>query len=230
MALRSRVTSFEIAERAGVSQPTVSRALRGMPGVHPETRRRVLEVAKELCYTADFNASRLRTGRTQTIAHVMLCRTDEDRARINPFNQALLGAVAAAAAENGRKLGSAVMRTAGEPAKLRLTPDQRSLQADGEDLSYVLVEALDRDGNPCPLAMNDVAFKLEGPVTIAGVANGDHHFPAEFDADHVTLLYGKAVLILRAVEGQRGSIRATATSVGLRPAAVSLRSRHGSNS
>ncbi len=104
MALRSRVTSFEIAERAGVSQPTVSRALRGMPGVHPETRRRVLEVAKELCYTADFNASRLRTGRTQTIALVMLCRTDEDRARINPFYQALLGAVAAAAADRGYSL------------------------------------------------------------------------------------------------------------------------------
>ena len=104
MALRSRVTSFEIAERAGVSQPTVSRALRGMPGVHPETRRRVLEVAKELCYTADFNASRLRTGRTQTIALVMLCRADEDRARINPFYQALLGAVAAASADCGYSL------------------------------------------------------------------------------------------------------------------------------
>ena len=75
-----------------------------MPGVHPETRRRVLEVAKELCYTADFNASRLRTGRTQTIALVMLCRTDEDRARINPFYQALLGAVAAAAADCGYSL------------------------------------------------------------------------------------------------------------------------------
>lgn len=104
MAIRSRVTSFEIAERAGVSQPTVSRALRGMPGVHPETRRRVLEVAKELCYTADFNASRLRTGRTRTIALVMLCRTDEDRARINPFYQALLGAVAAASADCGYSL------------------------------------------------------------------------------------------------------------------------------
>jgi len=44
----------------------------------------------------------------------------------------------------------------------------------------VLVEALDQDGNLCPLAMNDVKFTLEGPEH-RGVANGDHHFPAEFD-------------------------------------------------
>ena len=94
----------------------------------------------------------------------------------------------------------------------------------------MLVEASDRDGNPCPLAMNDVTFKVEGPATIAGVANGDHHFPAEFDADRVALFYGKAVLILRAAEGKGGSIRATAASDGLRPAAVSLRSHQGSNS
>ena len=140
------------------------------------------------------------------------------------------GELKAVAYRNGRKLGSAVMRTAGEPAKLRLTPDRKSLKADGEDLSYVLVEAVDQDGNLCPLAMNDVKFKLEGPATIAGVGNGDHHFPAEFDADHVTLFYGKAMLIVRAAEGKGGSIRVTATSEGLRPAAASLRSRQGSNS
>jgi beta-galactosidase len=140
------------------------------------------------------------------------------------------GEVKAIAYQNGRKLGSAVMRTAGEPAELRLTPDRKSLKADGEDLSYVLVEAVDRDGNLCPLAMNDVRFKLEGDATIAGVGNGDHHFPAEFKTNHVTLFYGKAMLIVRAPEGTGGFIRVTATSDGLRQAEVSLRSRQGGNS
>jgi beta-galactosidase len=139
------------------------------------------------------------------------------------------GEVKAVAYQNGHKLGSAVTRTAGEPAELRLAPDRKSLKADGEDLSYVLVEAVDRDGNLCPLAMNDVRFKLEGDATIAGVGNGDHHFPAEFKTDHVTLFYGKAILIVRAAEGKRGSIRVTATSDGLRKAEVSLRLRKGAN-
>jgi len=118
------------------------------------------------------------------------------------------------------------MRTAGEPAKLRLTPDREKLKADGEDLSYLLVEALDKNGNLCPLAMNEVKFNLEGAATIAGVGNGDHHFPAEFDADHVTLFYGKAMVIVRANESKGGSIRVTATSEGLHGEAASLRSNN----
>jgi beta-galactosidase len=116
------------------------------------------------------------------------------------------------------------MRTAGEPEKLRLTPDRTSLAADGDDLSFVLVEALDKDGNLCPLAMNDVRFSLEGPANIAGVGNGDHHFPGEFVADHVTLFYGKAMLIVRASEGQGGAIHLSAASAGLPAANASLRS------
>jgi beta-galactosidase len=134
------------------------------------------------------------------------------------------GELKAVAYQNGRKLGSAVVRTAGEPTKLRLTPDRNSLKADGDDLSYVLIEAVDKDGNLCPLAMNAVKFKLDGPATIAGIGNGDHHFPAEFVTDHVTLFYGKAMLIVRASEGKGGDIRVNATSDGLRAAAASLHS------
>jgi beta-galactosidase len=71
--------------------------------------------------------------------------------------------------------------------------------------------------------MNEVNFSLKGPATIAGVGNGDHHFPAEFDADHVTLFYGKAMLILRTAEGQGGAIQVAASSDGLRAAKASLR-------
>jgi len=132
------------------------------------------------------------------------------------------GEVKAVAYQDGRKLGTAVVRTAGEPAKLRLTPDRKSLRADGDDLSFVLVEAVDNHGNLCPLAMNDVKFALEGPASIAGVANGDHHFPAEFDSDHVSLFYGKAMLVVRTVEGKTGTIRVSASSQGLREAVERL--------
>lgn len=135
------------------------------------------------------------------------------------------GEIKAVAYRNGRRLGSAIVRTAGPPAQLRLSPDRTRLSADGDDLSYVLVDAIDRDGTLCPLAMNEVKFEVEGPGTIAGVANGDHHFPAEFDADHVSLFYGKAMLVVRTAEGEEGSIRITASSDGLRAATARLKSR-----
>jgi beta-galactosidase len=135
------------------------------------------------------------------------------------------GELKAVAYQKGREIGSAVMRTAGEPARLRLTPDRTKLAADGDDLSYLLVEAVDQDGNLCPLAMDDVKFTLSGPASIAGVGNGDHLFPHEFDADHVPLFYGKAMLIVRAGEGPGGAIKVQATATGLASAEASLHAK-----
>ncbi len=72
--------------------------------------------------------------------------------------------------------------------------------------------------------MNQVNFKLTGPAQIAAVGNGDHHFPAEFDSDRVALFYGKAMLIARTEEGPGGTVHIEATSPGLKPAKVSVRS------
>ena len=58
----TRVTSFDVAERAGVNQSTVSRALAGSPQVTAATRERVLAVAKELGYTIDHSATTYLIG------------------------------------------------------------------------------------------------------------------------------------------------------------------------
>jgi beta-galactosidase len=123
-----------------------------------------------------------------------------------------------------QELGEARRHTAGPAARLRLTPDREALMADGDDLAYVLVEALDEKGNPQPLAMHEVRFRVSGAATIAGVGNGDHYFPAEFDTDRVALFYGKAMLIVRTEKGIAGAIQVEAESADLQPASVSLRS------
>lgn len=57
----------DVAELAGVSVATVSRAIRGLPNVSPATRTRVREAAAQLQYVADPHASRLAAGRTMTV-------------------------------------------------------------------------------------------------------------------------------------------------------------------
>lgn len=96
-----RVTSFDVAAEAGVSQSTVSRALAGDPVVSEATRLRVAEAARRLNYFVDNNAARLRTGRTGTLAVVVICRPDEDRKDLNPFTYSLLGTICAAASDRG---------------------------------------------------------------------------------------------------------------------------------
>ena len=98
-----RVTSFDVAAEAGVSQSTVSRALAGDPVVSEATRNRVVEAARRLNYHVDENAARLRTGRTGTLAVVVVGRPGENLRDYNPFYYALLGSICAAAAAHGRE-------------------------------------------------------------------------------------------------------------------------------
>lgn len=98
-----RPTSFDIAALAGVSQPTVSRALSGNPSVSDETRRRVLEAAEQLHYKVDKNASGLRRQQSKTLA-LLFFEEWPDRAVINPFYLSLVGPMVRRCAEHGYDL------------------------------------------------------------------------------------------------------------------------------
>ena len=108
---------------------------------------------------------------------------------------------------------------------LRLTPDRTTLAATGEDLCYVLVEALDEDGTLCPLADNLVHFEIKGPADVAGVGNGNPLSLEAFQARHRKLFHGKAMLILRATEGPGGTIQVQADSDGLTSAQATINSQ-----
>jgi DNA-binding LacI/PurR family transcriptional regulator len=98
-----RPTSFDIAAIAGVSQPTVSRALSGSPSVSDETRRRVLAAAEQLNYKVDKNASGLRRQQSKTLA-LLFFEELPDNAEINPFYLSLLGPMVRHCAERGYDL------------------------------------------------------------------------------------------------------------------------------
>ncbi len=59
--MQEKTTSFDIAQLAGGSQPTVSRALRGSKAVSASTRKRIEDIARRLNYKVDKNASNLRS-------------------------------------------------------------------------------------------------------------------------------------------------------------------------
>lgn len=71
MAGGKRVTSGDIARTVGVSQPTVSRALRGDPRVAPATTARIKEIAREMGYVPHAAARSLSTRRSGNVAVVL---------------------------------------------------------------------------------------------------------------------------------------------------------------
>jgi DNA-binding LacI/PurR family transcriptional regulator len=97
-------TSFDIAYLAGVSQPTVSRALRGSHAVSLQTREKIQKIADELHYTVDKNASSLRSQHSNTLALLFFEDPTPDNSNINPFFLAMLGALTRQCALRGYDL------------------------------------------------------------------------------------------------------------------------------
>lgn len=95
---------MDIAYRAGVSQSTVSRALRDSPLVSLETRDKIKAIARELNYKVDKAASNLRAKSSRTLA--LLIREDPttDESHINPFFLSMLGSITRATAARGYDL------------------------------------------------------------------------------------------------------------------------------
>ncbi|HEY5776067.1 MAG TPA: LacI family DNA-binding transcriptional regulator [Xanthomonadales bacterium] len=93
-----KTTSFDIAHRAGVSQATVSRALRDSPLVNTQTREKIKKIARELNYHVDRAAAGLRSQHSHTLAILLFEDPTSDDSQINPFFLSMLGNITRAAA------------------------------------------------------------------------------------------------------------------------------------
>ena len=146
-----------------------------------------------------------------------------DRYRLRWMNVAYEpGELRAVAYKEGAVLGESIMKTARDPAKLVLTPDRTEIAADGSDLSYVMVEAVDGSGNLCPLADDLVVFTVDGPAEIAGIGNGNPLSMEPFQSSQHSLFHGKAMLILRSLDGEPGSVKVTAKADGYESAQIHI--------
>ena len=132
------------------------------------------------------------------------------------------GELKAVAYKAGIKIGEKIIKTAGPPSKLILDPDRIIITADGSDLSYILIQAVDEEGNLCPLATNKIQVKISGPGKIAGIGNGDPQSMTSFKSHSVNLFYGKAMLIVGS-ESTQGNLEVTVTTEGMKDEMVIIK-------
>ncbi|MBB6462335.1 glycoside hydrolase family 2 TIM barrel-domain containing protein [Flammeovirga kamogawensis] len=89
------------------------------------------------------------------------------------------------------------IHTAGKPHHLKLEADKTTLIANGEDLSFVTVTVVDKDGNTCPTANLPLSFKVNGNATFKAVCNGDPTSLEMFHLPRMKTFNGKLVVIVQ---------------------------------
>ena len=119
--------------------------------------------------------------------------------------------------------------TTGPAKSIRLTADRTEIDADGEDVTMLTVEALDARGRPVPTANNHLAFRVSGAGKLIGVGNGDPNCLESDKAPRRSLFNGLAQVIVQSTK-QSGPILIEAMEEGpyaaaLAPATLTVRSR-----
>jgi beta-galactosidase len=135
------------------------------------------------------------------------------------------GTLRAVAYQAGKQVAADEVRTAGAPARVRLIPDRTTIQADGDDLSFVTVRIEDKDGNLCPVADNLVKFSVTGAGALRAVDNGNPATEESFQADHRKAFNGLALLIVSSRHGEAGRIRVSATAEALAAGTAEITTR-----
>ena len=139
-----------------------------------------------------------------------------------PYNPGTLKAVGV---ENGQEVEAQELATAGEPAQIRLTADRAVITADGQDLSYVTVEILDKEGRVVPNAENRLTFEVNGTGVIAAVGSANLKDTDRYVGNTRKAWKGRAIVVLKSTK-KNGTIRLKATADGLRSATVSVKTRN----
>ena len=122
------------------------------------------------------------------------------------------GSIEAVSYQDGREVARDVRRTTGTPVALRLTPDRSVIDADGYDLSYVTVEALDADGRAVPDATDMLHFSVAGEGELVGIDNGNAADTLCLKGADKALFAGKALAVVRSIKGSQGIATLTVSS------------------
>jgi beta-galactosidase len=138
------------------------------------------------------------------------------------------GTLKAEGLRGDRVVGQSILQTTGHAVQLKLTADRKTLFANGQDLAFVTVEAVDEQGR---LQMNSnqrAHFTIRGAGTIAAVGSGDGRSLDAYSGDEFNLFNGRALVIVRTT-AKSGAITLNADAEGLHSSSVVIESKPGSS-
>jgi len=133
------------------------------------------------------------------------------------------GVLKAVGVDNDKEVESTVLKTSGDAARILLNADRKKIIANGQDLSYVTIEITDKDDIFQPNAANYMHFNIDGPGTIAGVANANMKDTDPYVGNARKAWHGRALVVIKSTHGV-GDIKLTVSSPGLSAATLNIKS------
>jgi beta-galactosidase len=126
--------------------------------------------------------------------------------------------------KEGKPAAEKEMVTAGKPYKLLLEPDRTTINADGKDISFVTVSVVDKNGNLCPTAAEQLKFNVSGTGVYRAACNGDATSLEQFHLPTMKTFNGKLVVLVQATNNA-GNIELAVSGKSFKTSKVSLQSK-----
>ena len=130
--------------------------------------------------------------------------------------------------KNGKEVGTETVKTAGTASDIQLTGDLgadiKPLKADGEDITFITVNILDKDGNLVPDADNQLNVSVTGAARFKGICNGDATSLEVFTKPTMKAFHGQLVIGIQS-NGQKGNAIVKVSGKGLKPATVTIQAK-----
>jgi beta-galactosidase len=139
------------------------------------------------------------------------------------------GYIEARATRGGRAMLTERRETTGDAVSVKLSVDRQEINADGEDVAAITVEALDAKGRPVPTASAVMGFTIAGEGRLIGVGNGDPNCQESDKAPRRSLFNGLAQVLVQSTRNG-GTITLEAKKIGgdgppMTPAMLTIKTR-----
>lgn len=174
-------------------------------------------------YTNYESAELFVNGKSQGIQKKIKNGTPQERYRLQwndvIYEPGILKVVAFD--KNGKAIAEKEVKTAGKPHKIILETDRKTIKSNGEDLSFVTVSVVDKNGIPCPTATNQLQFEVTGKGTFRAACNGDATSLELFHMPTMKLFSGKLVVLVKSTK-EAGKIELKVSGKGLKKGIIEL--------
>jgi beta-galactosidase len=127
------------------------------------------------------------------------------------------GEITGISRKNGKHICTQTIRTAGAPDHIRLSVDYK-----GKTTTFITVEVVDKDGNLCPWAENQIEFSTTGGAKILGTDNGCQTSMERFQAPRRKAFFGKCMVVVSVPSSGPSTPTLHAESIDLKPSSIGM--------